>query len=101
MNLLADRKITASKIYYRSNTMTTMKVKHFHLIEDLDIAALTFAAIERIEGFAAAVNQSLRLWVRRSNDRRLLAQMSQRMLDDIGVTAAEVEREASKYFWQK
>lgn len=81
--------------------MNTMKAKHFHLIEDLDIAALTFAAIERIEGFAATIKQGLSLWVARSQERRVLAQMSQHMLDDIGVTVAEVEKEAAKYFWQK
>jgi len=81
--------------------MSTLKAKHFHLIEDLDIAALTFAAIERIEGFAASVSGSVKLWVRRSNERRLLGQMNQRMLNDIGLTVADVEREAAKFFWQK
>jgi uncharacterized protein YjiS (DUF1127 family) len=81
--------------------MSTLKVKHFNLIEDLDIAALTFAAIERIEGFAAKITQGVKLWVRRSQERRLLAQMSLRMLDDIGLTVAEVDKEAAKFFWQK
>ena len=81
--------------------MNTMKVKHFHLIEDLDIAALTFAAVERIEGFAATVKQGLSLWVRRSQERHVLAQMNHHMLDDIGLTVAEVEKEIAKYFWQK
>jgi uncharacterized protein YjiS (DUF1127 family) len=81
--------------------MSTLKAKHFHLVEDLDIAALTFAAIERIEGFAATVSGGIKLWVRRSNERRLLGQMSQRMLNDIGLTVADVERESAKFFWQK
>jgi uncharacterized protein YjiS (DUF1127 family) len=81
--------------------MSTLKAKHFHLVEDLDIAALTFAAIERIEGFAATVSGAIKLWVRRSNERRLLGQMNQRMLNDIGLTVADVEREAAKFFWQK
>ena len=81
--------------------MSTLKAKHFHLIEDLDIAALTFAAIERIEGFAATVSGGIKLWVRRSNERRLLGQMNQRMLNDIGLTVADVEKEAAKFFWQK
>ena len=81
--------------------MTTMKAKHFHLIEDLDIAALTFAAVERIEGFAATVKESISLWVRRSQERRVLSQMNQHMLDDIGLTVGQVQREAAKYFWQK
>jgi len=81
--------------------MSTLKAKHFHLVEDLDIAALTFAAIERIEGFAASVSGAIKLWVRRSNERRLLGQMNQRMLNDIGLTVADVEKEADKFFWQK
>ncbi len=81
--------------------MSTLKVKNFSLIEDLDIAALTFAAIERIEGFAATVNGGIKLWVRRSHERRLLGQMSHRMLDDIGLTTADVDNETGKYFWQK
>ncbi len=80
--------------------MSTLKVKHFSLIEDLDIAALTFAAIERIEGFAATVTGVISLWVRRSNERRQLGQMSHHMLDDIGLTIADVDNEAGKYFWQ-
>jgi len=79
----------------------TTKARHFHLIEDLDVAALTFAAVERIEGLAATVNQGIQLWMRRSNERRLLAGMNQRMLDDIGLSAADVDREAAKFFWQK
>ena len=81
--------------------MSTLKAKHFHLIEDLDIAALTFAAVERIEGFAAKITQGPKLWVRRSHERRLLSQMNLHMIEDIGLTIADVDREAGKYFWQK
>jgi len=81
--------------------MSTLKAKHFHLIEDLDIAALTFAAIERIEGFAATVKAGINVWVSRSSERRLLGQMSHRMLDDIGLTNSDVDKEVAKYFWQK
>ncbi len=81
--------------------MRTLRAKHFHLIEDLDIAALTFAAVERIEGFAASITQGAKLWVARSHERRLLSQMNQRMLDDIGLTIADVDREVAKFFWQK
>jgi uncharacterized protein YjiS (DUF1127 family) len=81
--------------------MNTLRVKHFSFIEDLDIAALTFAAIERIEGLAATATGGIKLWVRRSNERRQLGQMSHRMLDDIGLTTADVDNEAAKHFWQK
>ena len=81
--------------------MSTLRVKHFNFIEDLDIAALTFAAVERVEGFAANITQVAKTWVSRSHERRQLAQMNSRMLDDIGLTPADVDRETSKFFWQK
>ena len=81
--------------------MSTLRVKHFNFIEDLDIAALTFAAVERIEGFAAKITQVIKTWVSRSHERRLLSQMNHRMLDDIGLTIADVDREVGKFFWQK
>ncbi|MCP4334296.1 MAG: DUF1127 domain-containing protein [Gammaproteobacteria bacterium] len=80
--------------------MSTLKAKHFHLIEDLDISALTFAAVERVEGFAVNVNNQIRLWLRRSNERNLLSQMNDHILDDIGLTRADVKIETAKYFWQ-
>ncbi len=81
--------------------MSTIKAKQFHLIEDMDIAALTLAAIERVEGFAVQVMTILQTWVRRSNDRRQLAQMNEHMLNDIGLTRIHLQDEVSKYFWQK
>lgn len=81
--------------------MSTIKAKQFHLIEDMDIAALALAAVERIEGFVAGVMTMVKTWVRRSQDRRALAIMSARMMDDIGLTRADIEREAAKFFWQK
>jgi len=81
--------------------MSTLKAKHFHFIDDLDIAATIFAAVERIEGFALKLQNTVGTWNRRSNERRLLATMSDRMLRDIGLTHYEVEREVAKFFWQK
>lgn len=81
--------------------MSTLKAKHFHLIEDMDIAAMTFAAVERVEAFGANVKAVVRTWIRRSNDRRLLAMMNDRMLNDIGLSNHEVKAEVAKYFWQQ
>ncbi len=81
--------------------MSTMKAKHFHLIEDMDIAALTFAAVERVEAFAGSVTAVVRTWIRRSNDRRQLAMMNDRMLNDIGLSSHQVRDEVAKYFWQR
>ena len=34
------------------------------------------------------------------NDRRMLANMGGHMLDDIGLTPGDIDKEVSKYFWQ-
>ncbi len=81
--------------------MSTLKTNQFHLIEDLDIAALTFAAVERVEELATTTKNTLSVWRRRSNDRHQLASMDSRLLDDIGLTHADVLRESKKLFWQK
>ena len=81
--------------------MSTMKAKQFHLIEDMDISALTLAVIDRVEGFTNKVVKMTQMWVRRSNERRMLAQMNEHMLTDIGLTHYDVASETAKYFWQK
>jgi uncharacterized protein YjiS (DUF1127 family) len=81
--------------------MSTLKAKHFHLIDDLDIAATTFAMIERVEGFSTKAVNIARTWVRRSNDRRMLVRMNDHMLSDIGLTRFDVNVEADKHFWQQ
>ena len=81
--------------------MSTIKAKQFHLIEDMDIAALALAAIERVEAGAGKVANVVRTWSRRSADRRMLAIMSPHMMQDIGLTPYDVEKEVAKFFWQK
>ena len=81
--------------------MSTLKAKQFHLIEDMDIAALTFAAIERVESIATKVQHTVGTWIRRSNERRALLGMNDHLLQDIGLSPYDVQREASKYFWQQ
>ena len=81
--------------------MSTIKARQFHLIEDMDISALTLAAVDRVEGIAAQMTNVVRTWARRSNDRRQLALMNEHMLNDIGLTRIDLVREVDKYFWQK
>ena len=81
--------------------MSTLKAKQFHLIDDMDISATTLAVIERVERFSTKAVNIARTWVRRSNDRRMLAHMSDHMLNDIGLNRFEVNLEVGKYFWQK
>ena len=81
--------------------MSTIKARQFHLIEDMDISALTLAAVDHVEGIAAQMTNVVRTWARRSNDRRQLALMNEHMLNDIGLTRIDLVREVDKYFWQK
>ena len=81
--------------------MSTLRAKQFHLIDDMDIAAATLSLTDRVGNFVVKVNQVLRTWVRRSKDRRMLAQMNERMMNDIGLTPYDIRLETEKYFWQK
>jgi uncharacterized protein YjiS (DUF1127 family) len=81
--------------------MSTLKAKQFHFVDDMDIAAKTLAAVDHVEGFSAKAVNVLRTWVRRSNDRRMLAQMNEHLLNDIGLTRFDVSLETDKRFWQK
>jgi len=81
--------------------MSTLKAKQFHFVDDMDIAATTLAAVDRVEGFSAKVGDVVRTWIRRSNDRRMLAQMNDHLLNDIGLNRFDAGLETGKYFWQK
>jgi uncharacterized protein YjiS (DUF1127 family) len=81
--------------------MSTIKARNFHLIEDLDIAAIAYGLVERFEAAADKVVGTFRVWTSRSRDRQQLGRMSDRMMQDIGLTRADVELELNKYFWQK
>ena len=81
--------------------MSNIKARQFQLIEDLDIAAITLNLVERVEAAALKVTGTFKVWAARSRDRRYLGQMSHHLMQDIGVTHADVEIELNKYFWQK
>ena len=81
--------------------MSTIKAKQFHLIEDLDIAVITLSLVEHVEAAALKVTGTFKVWAARSRDRRHLAQMSNHLMQDIGLTRADVELELNKFFWQK
>jgi uncharacterized protein YjiS (DUF1127 family) len=81
--------------------MNTLTAKHFHLVDDVSIAAQIFAAIGRVEASMARISSGIQAWARHSNDRRLLTQMNERLLNDIGLSQIDVDRETAKSCWQK
>lgn len=79
--------------------MTTMK--SHHIIDDLAISEGLYGLVRRIEEAANKVSKTLKVWAARSNDRRQLAMMNDRMLADIGLTHTDIAVEVNKYFWQR
>lgn len=43
----------------------------------------------------------LLIWTQRARDRRALQTLDAHLLQDIGLSRADVERESAKYFWQR
>ncbi len=74
--------------------------QNFRLIEDIAIASAAYRAVDRVETLFNTASLALRTWSERSRNRKLLSQMDDRMLEDIGLTRADVIAESDKYFWQ-
>lgn len=55
---------------------------------------------DRLSLSPLSVLELLVTWQARAQERRLLLQLDERMLKDIGVTRADVAREAAKPFWR-
>jgi len=79
--------------------MTTLRLHHF--VEQVDISSTVYGMVQRIESAAAKVQKTFATWALRANGRRQLAELNDRMLDDIGLTRTEVAVETSKFFWQR
>ena len=54
----------------------------------------------RAPGLIAGAFETALLWFTRRRERRDLASLNARMLSDVGLTRADVEREYRKPFWQ-
>ena len=61
-----------------------------------DIYRLTVAVERQVSHVVA----TLSTWNRRRNDRLMLASMSSHSLEDIGLSYADAQREATKPFWR-
>jgi uncharacterized protein YjiS (DUF1127 family) len=51
-------------------------------------------------GWARRFADLLLTWLQRSRERRLLGTLSDHMLEDMGLSRADVDRETSRRFWQ-
>lgn len=78
--------------------MTTMKTRR--IVDDLAISEGLYSLVSHIEEATNKVSKTLKVWSSRSNDRRQLAMMNDRMLADIGLSRADIAVEVNKHFWQ-
>jgi uncharacterized protein YjiS (DUF1127 family) len=58
------------------------------------------AGRELVRDWARRALATLALWVERDRSRRELAELSERALHDVSLTAADVWRESTKPFWR-
>ncbi len=79
--------------------MTTVKLHH--MVDDLGISEGLYGLVRRIEETTTKVSATLKVWLRRIDDRRQLSHMNDRLLADIGLSRADVAVEIKKNFWQK
>ena len=79
--------------------MTTIKVYQF--LEGFDTSRAGYKFITKVVSIPKAIYSIIVLWNQRSTDRRQLANLNDRMLQDIGITRSEVDCEIKKYIWQE
>jgi len=51
-------------------------------------------------GLLAKINETIHIWRRRQQERRLLAELSDRDLHDVGLSWSDIALEAEKPFWR-
>ena len=78
--------------------MTTLRTHNFE--DEIVISSALYGIVHRIDAAAVKVQKTLATWASRSEDRRQLAVMSDRMLQDIGLNRVDVAAETDKFFWQ-
>ena len=79
--------------------MTTLRLHNF--VNNIDISSAVYGIVQRIEAASVKVVDTLAIWGSRSRERQQLSELSDRMLEDIGLTRAQVAVEVGKYFWQQ
>ena len=78
--------------------MTTLRLHKF--IDDIEVSSVVYGTVQRLEASALKVLNTLSIWGARSRERQQLSELNDRMLEDIGLTRAQVAVEVGKYFWQ-
>ena len=81
--------------------MNTHASLEMHKIFDhFDISSKVYFVTTKVESVFSSMKSLVKHWVKNSNGRRELSQMSPYMLKDIGLTEADVIVEIRKPFWR-
>jgi len=76
-------------------------VKGSSFLDSTAISARVYAIVQMVERSASNMQAVVSEWQKRSKGRNELARMNSRLLQDIGLTRAEVQTEINKPFWKK
>lgn len=79
--------------------MTTIRLYQF--FEGFDISGAVYNFVMKIDSTVEAIKTAFATWNKRITGRRELNRLSDRLLEDIGITRFDVSVEAGKFFWQK
>ena len=89
-------------MFYGATEMKQLSVvKGSSFLDSSAISARVYAIVLFAERSASTMKGIVAEWQKRSKGRNDLARMNSRMLQDIGLERAEVQREISKPFWKK
>ncbi len=79
--------------------MTTLRLHKF--VDDIDVSSIVYGIVQHLEASTVKVLNTLSIWGARSRERQQLSELNDHMLEDIGLTRAQVAVEVGKYFWQQ
>ncbi len=79
--------------------MTTLRLHKF--VDDIDVSSTVYGIVQHLEASTVKVLNTLSIWGSRSRERQQLSELNDHMLEDIGLTRAQVAVEVGKYFWQQ
>ena len=65
------------------------------------ISERVYSVVQSVDGAMSKAKSVVRVWVSRSKDRRYLANLSPRLLQDIGLEPFQAQAEINKPFWKK
>jgi len=76
-------------------------IRFYQFFEGFDISGAVYNFVMKIDSIVESVKDTLATWEQRITGRRDLARLSDRLLEDIGMTRFDVNVEAGKFFWQE